>query len=348
MNNRYDRQQQVFASESGTQKQLEQAAVLIVGLGGLGCPAAQYLAGAGIGNLGLADGDMIDISNLHRQVLFRESEVGQNKAIAAARSLALLNGTIRYTTYPYFLNEENLDALVMDYDLILDATDNPLFRYTLSDACARRRKPYLFAANYQLEGQWGLLTFPEGKNSLRQWYSNQIPTQNCTTAGAIGPILGMIGSLMAWETLRFLTGIKNQPINVLHYINYKNYDTLQFFGGQEVKENCEAREKENSTTDIEAAEFHRYVMANNRILVDVREKGEQPVVSFLHRHIPVKELRNRIEELEGLEEVVLFCHSGIRTATAMEWLQDEFGMTNITHLKGGLVKYQAYLDGLQE
>lgn len=153
MKERYHRQ--VLLPEIGEegQKKLQSARVLIVGMGGLGCPIALYLCGAGIGTLGLMDDDIVSISNLHRQVIYDEADIGQPKALCATRHLRAKNNDIRLIAHPMRLTKENADALIRDYDIVVDGCDNPSTRYLMSDACHRQGKPYVYVPSELFKGK---------------------------------------------------------------------------------------------------------------------------------------------------------------------------------------------------
>lgn len=185
---------------NGPQEQLARARVLVVGLGGLGSAAAAYLAGAGVGTLGLSDGDTVERSNLHRQPLYREADIGAPKAAVAARELLRLNPDITPTAHPAL---EDGSAWAEGYGLWLDCTDNPAARYRVSDRCCAAGREWVWGA---AEGFDGMLSVLGPERGLRGLFA-ALPEEHCGSAGVLGPVPGVIGAMMAAEAIKLLTGV---------------------------------------------------------------------------------------------------------------------------------------------
>ncbi|KAI9842453.1 MAG: Urmylation protein [Sclerophora amabilis] len=212
---RYGRQ--MIMPEIGLAGQLclRTARVLVVGVGGLGCPAAAYLAGAGVGRIGLVDGDVVEVSNLHRQILHRTKNVGMSKVDSAIQYLHELNPTIEYTPHREHLSSENALGMCSQYDLILDCTDHPTSRYLISDACVLLCKPLVSASALRTEGQLMVLNnhpLPQGDMSGSPCYRCIFPTPppaesvtSCGEGGVLGPVVGVMGVLQALEAIKILT-----------------------------------------------------------------------------------------------------------------------------------------------
>ncbi len=203
---RYDRQ--IILSEIGDkgQQKLKNSSALIVGLGGLGSPAALYLAGAGVGRLGVIDGDVVSISNLQRQILHKTSLEGKNKALSAKETLLALNPEIEITAYPFSLTPKNAENLISEYDFIIDGSDNFETKFLINDVCVLLDKPFCFGGILRFDGQ--VMTYvPENAPCLRCVFED-IPTDvpNCSQAGVIGAIAGIVGSIQALECIKYLTG----------------------------------------------------------------------------------------------------------------------------------------------
>lgn len=204
--NRYSRQLSLpEIGESGQQK-LCNAKVLIVGVGGLGSPIALYLAGAGVGTLGLVDDDTVSISNLQRQVLYTESEVGRSKVHCAARRLHALNSGIEVRTYPFRLGHENIREVIKEYDIVVDGCDNFATRYLLSDACAVLNKPYVYGAIQGFEGQVSVFCYGKSPKTYRDLYPDEAATLNMPAPdnSVIGVTPAIVGSVQANETLKLI------------------------------------------------------------------------------------------------------------------------------------------------
>ena len=209
--NRYSRH--IALSEIGQagQNKLLNAKVLVIGAGGLGCPILQYLAAAGVGNIGIVDFDTIELSNLQRQVLFGSASIGLNKAEAAKTRLQDLNNTISITAYPKKLTHQNSLSLFKNYDIIVDGTDNFETRYLINDAAIITNKPVVFGAIYKFEGQVSVFNYKAGP-SYRCLFSNQQEKEqsgHCEDLGVLGVLPGIIGSMQANEVLKMILEIGN-------------------------------------------------------------------------------------------------------------------------------------------
>ncbi|KAL3417934.1 ThiF family protein [Phlyctema vagabunda] len=219
---RYGRQMIVPNFGIQGQQHLKSSSVLIIGAGGLGCPAAAYLAGAGIGHIGIVDGDTVELSNLHRQILHSTSKVGVNKVDSAISYLKGLNSSIKYTSHPTHLTPQNAESIVKDYDIVLDCTDHPTSRYLISDICVLLRKPLVSASALRTDGQLLLLNDPplppgpsDGENGssgggpcYRCIFPRPPPAASvvsCGDGGILGPVVGVMGVLQALETIRYIS-----------------------------------------------------------------------------------------------------------------------------------------------
>ena len=220
MNERYHRQ--VLLPEIGEegQKRLQSARVLIVGIGGLGCPIALYLTMAGVGHIGIIDNDVVSISNLHRQVLYDETDIGEPKAICAFRHLQAKNSDICIEAYPFRLTSKNAEDLIAKYDIVIDGCDNHATRYLLSDVCEKQRKPYVYAAIGAFQGQMGVLCYDKDAPTYRSLF----PDEETMVAmkpekGVIGTTPAVIGSLVTNEVLKLIIGYGKPLKNQLFYID---------------------------------------------------------------------------------------------------------------------------------
>ena len=230
---RYQRQMQLPEIGWQGQLRLQQARVLIVGAGGLGCPALQYLAAAGVGHIGIADGDRVECSNLHRQTLYSDTDTGALKALVAVQKLRALNPDIEVIPYPFEVTGENAEALVKNYDLVIDGTDRFATRYLLSDICFLQQKPYVFGAVSRYEGQVAVFCVPDPHTGIRAQYRDLCPTPpdpgavpDCANNGVLGVLPGLIGMWQATEALLLLTGVGQPLINkvlVYQLLSHRQY-----------------------------------------------------------------------------------------------------------------------------
>ena len=218
--NKYHRQTLLPEIGEEGQKKLQNARVLIVGVGGLGCPVALYLAGAGVGHLGLVDDDVVSLSNLHRQVLYEEVDLGHPKAECAARHLQAKNSDIELEAYPMRLTPDNVERLIAEYDLVVDGCDNHATRYLLSDICERQRKPYVHAAIGAFQGQIAILCYDEGAPTYRTLFPDEDMMCSLEAGkGVIGTTPAVVGSLVANEVLKLIVGFGESLTNKLWTID---------------------------------------------------------------------------------------------------------------------------------
>ncbi len=205
---RYNRQLLLHDFDVAGQERLQRSTVLVVGLGGLGCPAALYLAAAGVGRLLLADGDAVELSNLQRQIAHRELDIGTNKAVSAARAIAELNPEVTVEAISKRLAAADLPALLQRVDLVVDATDNYPIRFDLNRACIAAARPLVSAAAVRAEGQVALFDPTRGGPCYGCLYAEtgELTALSCSESGVLAPVVGVLGSLLAMEALKVLAG----------------------------------------------------------------------------------------------------------------------------------------------
>ncbi|MDE5583089.1 MAG: molybdopterin-synthase adenylyltransferase MoeB [Ruminococcus sp.] len=207
--NRYNRQ--IILEQIGIEGQLKlkNASVLIIGAGGLGSPVALYLAGAGVGTIGIMDADNVSISNLQRQIIHNTENIGLNKAESAKLALRKLNDKITVKAYPYFLTAENAERIISEYDFIIDATDNFETKFLINDACVLLKKPFCHAGIMHFEGQ--VMTYVPEEYPCYRCIFEEIPESetipNCSQAGIIGAVAGIVGSIQALEAIKYILGM---------------------------------------------------------------------------------------------------------------------------------------------
>ena len=225
MNNQYHRQTLLPEIGEEGQQKLKQAKVLIVGVGGLGCPIALYLATAGVGCLGLIDDDVVSLSNLHRQVLYDEADIGQPKAECAVHHLQQKNSDIELTAYPMRLTKENAETLIRDYDIVVDGCDNHATRYLISDVCHRLQKPYVYAAIGAFQGQVGILCYDHDAPTYRTLFPDEEAMLSVEAGkGVIGTTPAAVGSIAANEVLKLTVGFGEALIGKILFIDLLTLD----------------------------------------------------------------------------------------------------------------------------
>ena len=225
MNNRYQRQTLLPEIGEEGQFKLQKARVLIVGVGGIGCPVALYLAGAGVGHIGLADDDVVSIHNLHRQILYNESDIGLPKAECAVRHLHARNSDIEVKAYPVRLTSDNAEQLIAEYDIIVDGCDNHATRYLISDICHRLKKTYVYAAIGAFQGQVAILCHPENAATYRTLFPDEVMGTVQAEKGVIGTTPAVVGSIAANEVLKLIIGYGETLVNRMWYIDLLTLNT---------------------------------------------------------------------------------------------------------------------------
>ena len=233
---RYGRQMTIPTFGVAGQQKLQSAKVLMIGAGGLGCPVLQYLVAAGVGKVGIVDHDLVSLSNLHRQVLYRTEDIGKPKATVAKSTLERLNPEVEIVALADQVNSENIVDILSDYDLILDGTDNFEARYLISDACVALQKTLIFGAVSQFEGQVAVFNALQKDGTRGANYRDVFPdppgeneVRNCAEAGVLGVLPGIIGAMMANEAIKWITGV-GQPMSnrILTYnaLNNQTYEVM--------------------------------------------------------------------------------------------------------------------------
>jgi adenylyltransferase/sulfurtransferase len=232
---RYSRHLLLSGFGKGNQIKLKQSKVLVVGAGGLGCPVLLYLSAAGVGTIGIVDYDTVDITNLQRQVLYTEGDIGASKAKSAATRLSQLNSHINFQSIEAKLNSENCLEILRPYDVIVDGTDNFATRYLLNDACILLDKPIVYGSILKFEGHVSVFNFKKQNGDYSSNYRDLFPTPpdpdsvpNCEEAGVLGVLPGMIGTIQANEVIKILTGIHEPLIDTLLILDAETMDVTKF------------------------------------------------------------------------------------------------------------------------
>lgn len=356
---RYSRH--IIPSEIGQigQDKISNAKVFVVGAGGLGCPILQYLTAAGIGTLGIIDFDVVEKSNLQRQVLFGSSSLGKNKAIAAKERLTDLNDDIKIIAYPEKLTHQNSITLFNQYDIIVDGSDNFETRYLVNDAAIITNKPLVFGAIYKFEGQVSVFNYQNGP-SYRCLFpnspdKNSIP--NCSEIGVLGVLPGIIGSMQANEVLKIILGIGNVLSGKLLCYNAltSQTSTLKINKSEEsfntvlkYKENFH-KNKTDFNCEFEAEEVSIEAIFNkeNVQFIDVREIYEKPDVDNLEvTYIPLSKLESHLNKMDLYKEKMIFCQSGMRSKQAVSILKN-LNIKNCFSIKEGASEILKYINEQQ-
>lgn len=333
------------------QQKLKNSKVLQVGAGGLGCPVLIYLAAAGVGKIGVMDGDEVSISNLNRQVLYGEKDLGKPKVEAVYSYFKGKYSDIQIEAIPEFISVGNALEIIAEYDLVIDGSDNFPTRYLVNDACVLLGKPLVFGAIYQHEGQVSVFNLGENGLNYRDLYpqmpaAKEIP--NCSETGVLGVLPGIIGNLMALEVIKVLTDFGTPLKNRVLFFNSRSSQTYEVEiaanpnSGSSIPNSFQAFEQMDYELACEGIKQLTWDEAMGKMgmdiaFVDVREPGELPPLECTGLiKIPLSTLANRLSQLEDADEVLFFCQSGIRSQKAAEQLQNEFPEKRIYSIKGGI------------
>src|SRR6059058_2521851 len=346
------------------QKRLKAARVLCIGAGGLGSPAALYLAAAGVGKLGLVDFDRVDLTNLQRQILHGTKDVGRSKLASARDRLHDINPDIEVELHDCRFSSENAEQIVADYDVIVDGSDNFATRYLSNDVCVFAGKPNLYGSVFRFEGQTTVFAPLLGGPCYRCLFPEPPPPEsvpNCAQAGVLGVLPGIIGMLQAIETIKLIVGIGEPLIGrLLHFdalkVKFRELNLRRdaqcpvcgedptIFSPIDYDQFCGVREDETIPA-MSAHELKRKMDAREAFeLIDVREPFEYEIARIDGaKLIPLGEIAERADELQREQLMVIHCHSGGRSAEAVRMLQQR-GFTNVYNLKGGIDAWSDEID----
>ncbi|WP_282073128.1 molybdopterin-synthase adenylyltransferase MoeB [Polaribacter atrinae] len=326
------------------QLKLKQAKVLVIGAGGLGCPVLQYLTAAGVGTIGIIDDDVVDQSNLQRQILYTVDDIGASKAETAAKRLSRLNPFVHFKVYQEKLTKENAILVFSNYDIIVDGSDNFSTRYLANDAAVITNKPLVYGAIFKFEGQVSVFNY-KGSGTYRCLYPtppkpNESP--NCSEIGVLGVLPGIIGSLQANETIKIICEIGAVLANKLLIYDSLQMNQMLLKYEKESKTNVTALETDYdffcgilSKEEISLEELQKNKEKYN--LLDVREIWEREKYHIEGQHIPLGEVLERLDEVHQNKDLVVYCQSGVRSAKAIEVLSNHHFKAKLLNLKGGCV-----------
>jgi molybdopterin/thiamine biosynthesis adenylyltransferase/rhodanese-related sulfurtransferase len=357
-------------NEVGTegQKKLKAAKVLLVGAGGLGSPAALYLAAAGVGTLGLVDFDAVDITNLQRQIIHGTSDVGRPKLDSASDRIRDINPHVQVERYDMALTSDNALEIARDYDVIVDGTDNFPTRYLVNDTCVILGKPNAFGSVLKFEGQASVFATSEGP-CYRCLFREPPPpglVPSCAEAGVLGVLPGLIGTIQATETVKLILGAGEPLIGRLLLVDAltMQFRTIQLrrdpecpaCGTREIREliDYDAFCGINSDSDGDGAtaineisprELDERIRRGDDVqLIDVREQWEWQIARIPGaRLMPLSKFEDEVSTLDRTREVVLYCKVGARSMHAAEYLADN-GFSRVSNLSGGILRWSDDVD----
>ncbi len=366
--NNYQRyQRQIALHEFGevAQQKLLDAKVLVIGAGGLGCPALQYLSAAGVGNIGIVDFDVVDLSNLQRQILYTVDDIGESKVITAKKKLNALNPEIAIQVYNFQLTVFNALELIFTYDLVIDGSDNFATRYLVNDACVLLNKPLMYGAVSRFEGQVGVFNLANKDSNIKTNYRDLFPqppdpssSLSCNAAGVLGVLPGIVGTMQATEAIKIISGVGKPLCNKIISYNALNNSFYDFEISPEVETTITFPKNKSEflnfnyewfcnshaiISEISVDDFNSIQMNEKITIIDVREKDELPVVDEFHcKLIPLSSFEQLVPTISSENKIILFCKSGKRSLKALKILKDAYPTCIAYSLQGGIEAWKKH------
>lgn len=357
--NRYTRHIQLTGFGPEKQEMLIHSKVLVVGAGGLGCPVLQNLVAMGVRKIGIVDRDKIELHNLHRQLLYTESDVGSYKTEVARQRLQAMNNSVEIEEFKEFLDNFNAFDIFSKYDLIIDGTDQMHTRFLINDVCLVLDKPWIYGAVGAFEGQVSVFNV-KNKAGVATQFRDLFPdpekmgnVDNCNQRGVLGVLPNLIGHLMVIEAVKLLTKLGEGLVGkILHYNilnNQQHIFTIKPNGRFTIpdKKTILQTNYEQLCPAVDQAEkylhWKKLINNTNCLIVDVRLPHELPVCSGDNViRIPLHELESRWRELHNFENIIFICQSGIRSKQALNILENSSFKGNFSHVEGGIEEYLKY------
>ncbi len=347
------------------QEALKKARVLVIGSGGLGSPVLLYLAAAGVGNIGIADFDVVDDSNLQRQVLFTVDDVGNSKAQTAKERLLKLNPHLNITVHETMFTKDNALDLIKDYDVVADGTDNFPTRYLVNDACVLSGKTNVYASIYRFEGQVSVFNYENEDGTRGPNYRDLFPAPpppglvpSCSEGGVLGVLPGIIGSMQASEVIKVITGVgeplagrlflfdaasfttrvlkvaKNPETKITELINYEQFCGI-----------FPDKEEEDAVKEVTVHDLETWSQRGEDFqLIDVREPYEYQIANLGGELVPLAEIAQYAGKIDKSKKVIIHCRSGKRSADAIRELETLYKFDNLYNLRGGILAYAKEID----
>ena len=329
---RYERQ--IMLPEIGIsgQQKLADARVLIIGIGGLGCPVLQNLAAAGVGKIGIVDGDIVEETNLHRQFLYTLSDCGKHKVTIASEVVSKQNPEIKIVSYLDYFSKKNCFEIVSDYQIIVDCTDDIASRYLIDDVALAKNIPMVYASIHKFEGQLSVFNYKNGPTYRCLFPENErletIP--NCNESGVLGVLPNVLGAMQANEVLKIILEIGEVLSGKL--VLYNSLDT-SFQKIEILKDKNFKRQSNIESRSISVIDF----FANeNSLIIDIREEYEEPKLDLQDINcVPLSELDNFLKDADKNQKIILLCQHGNRSELASDYLIKK-GFADVFHLQNGI------------
>ena len=321
---------------------LKLARVLIVGAGGLGCPAAQYLVAAGVGTIGIADFDIVSIGNLHRQILYTPQDVGKKKVAVAAEKLKAQNPAIQIKAHDVRITSDNIMEVISQYDIVLDGTDNFETRYLINDACVIVGKPVVYGAIYQYEGQVALWNVKNADGTLSPKYRDLFPQvnaaliPNCADGGVIPTLAGIIGCIQANEVIKYIIKSADLLTGRVLVFDALSLQSRVVKIGTATQTQIKIIQPTRVVESMSVAEVKAGLIDHSLELVDIRTDQERDAVDIGGLHFEADEFEEHADYLTNNPIKVLYCSSGKRSAEAVKAIKQKWPNAQVFSMEGGL------------
>lgn len=329
---RYKRQ--ILLPEIGIsgQKRLAEARVLLIGVGGLGCPVLQNLVGAGVGTIGLVDGDVVEETNLHRQFLYTLNDCGKKKVVVAAEVVAKQNPEVAIVSYQDYFTKQNCLEIVSDYQIIVDCSDNIPTRYLINDVAVTKGIPMVYASIHKFEGQLSVFNCENGPTYRCLFPEDErleaIP--NCNDSGVLGVLPNVLGAMQANEVLKIILGIGEVLSGDL--ILYNSLDN----SFQTIKIQIDTNINNKNIFINNSIIFTDFFANNDALIIDIREEYEEPKLDLENiKNVPLSQLDNFLKDVNPTQKIILLCQHGNRSELAVDYLIKK-GFVNVFHLQNGI------------
>jgi adenylyltransferase/sulfurtransferase len=346
---RYDRQ--IVLPEIGIlgQQKLSEAKVLVIGAGGLGCPVLQNLAAAGVGFIGIVDGDVVEETNLHRQFLYTKDDCGQQKAMVASEAVLKQNPEVKVIPYPVHFTNSNAFEIVSDCQIIVDCTDNLATRYLINDVTLIKEIPMVYASIHKFEGQLSVFNYKNGPSYRCLFPENESleAISNCNDSGVLGVLPNFLGVMQATEVLKIILEIgKVLTAELLLYdglnTNFKKMNFQKNIGQIEKGlQNGKSILNHQGNTEIKAIgakDFWHEAKNPNTLIIDIREKYENPKLALSTiQQVPLALLEDFLKDMDKNQKIILFCQNGHTSLMATMYFVKK-GFKQISHLENGMVE----------
>ncbi|MBP6335098.1 MAG: HesA/MoeB/ThiF family protein [Bacteroidia bacterium] len=363
---RYSRQILIDSFTEVGQEKLKHASVLVIGAGGLGCPALTYLAGAGIGHLGIVDPDIVELSNLHRQSLYCMDDIGMKKVKAASRRLQKINSGIYISEFDTLLNQKNAFEIINEFDVIIDGTDNFLARFIINDTCSILNKVWVYGSVYKFEGQVSVFNAPTAAGTPGPDYRSLFPDTlhqdamaSCETIGTLGVIPGIVGMLQATEAIKVICnydGILSGKLLTFDALKM-SFETFAI-GIREFSEDIKPTSKEGFlkkdyqlscaspnelVEELTPSELNRLINEQDLLIIDIREANESTPLEGIHAiNHPWSALDEfRMSEVQN-RTAVFICMQGNRSRMFIQALKMKGAQARLYSLRGGIEGWRKF------